>query len=40
MCTYFCIGFIYLVLKVQALLEYPNLIFPRDYEINDKIILK
>ena len=40
MCGYFCIGFIYFILKGKSLLEYTNLFSPNDYEKNDKIILK
>ena len=40
MCGYFCIGFIYFILKGKSLLEYTNLFSPNDYENNDKIILK
>ena len=37
---YFCIGFIYFMLKGKSLLDYTNLFFPNNYEKNDKIILK
>ena len=51
MCGYFCIGFIYFMLKGKILLDYTNLFSPNDkkrrrmrrmikYEKNDKIILK
>ena len=40
MCGYFCIGFIYFMLKGQSLVDYTNLFFPNDYEKNDKIIPK
>ena len=40
MCGYFCIGFIYFVLKGKSLLDCTNLFFPNDYEKNDKIILR
>ena len=39
MCGYFCIGFIYFMLKGESLLDYINLFSPNDYEKNDKIIL-
>ena len=40
MCGYFCIGFIDFMLKGKSLLKYTNLFSPREYEKNDKIILK
>ena len=40
MCGYFCIGFIDFMLKAKSLIGYTNLLFPNDYEKNDKIILK
>ena len=40
MCGYFCIGFIDFMLKGKSLLDYVNLFSPKDYENNDKIILK
>ena len=40
MCGYFCIGFIDFMLKVKNLLEYTNLFSPKNYEKNNKIILK
>ena len=40
MCGYFCIGFIYFILKGKSLLEYTNLFSPNDYKKNDKIISK
>ena len=40
MCGYFCIGFIYLLLKGKSLLQYTNLFCPNDYGKNDKTILK
>ena len=40
MCGYFCIGFIDFMLKVKSLLEYTNLFSPKNYEKNNKIILK
>ena len=39
MCGYFCIGFIYFMLKGKSLLEYTSLFSLNDYENNDKIIL-
>ena len=38
MCGYFCIEFIYFMLKGKSLLEYKNLFSLKDYEENDKII--
>ena len=40
MCGYFCIGFIDLMLNSKGLLDYTNLFYPREYEKNEKIILK
>ena len=40
MCEYFCIGFIYFMLKGKILLDYTNLFSPNDYEKNSRIILK
>ena len=40
MCGYFYIGFIDFMLKVKSLLEYTNLFSPKNYEKNNKIILK
>ena len=37
---YFCTGFINLRLKGESFLEYTSLFSPREYEKNDKIILK
>ena len=39
-CGYFCIGFIDLMLNSKGLLDYTNLFHPREYEKNEKIILK
>ena len=39
-CGYFCIGFIYFMLKGKSLLVYTNLFSSNEYEKNDKIILK
>ena len=40
MCGYLCIGFIGFMLKDKSWLDYVNLLFPKNYEKNDKIILK
>ena len=40
MCGYFCIRFIYFMLKGESLLDYKNLFSPKEYKKNDKIILK
>ena len=40
MCGYFCIGFIYFMLKGKSLLDYINIFSLNNYEKNDKIILK
>ena len=40
MSEYFCIGFIYFMLKGKILLDYTNLFSPNDYEKNSRIILK
>ena len=40
MCGYFCIGFVYFMLKGKSLLEHTNLFSPNEYKKNDKIILK
>ena len=39
-CGYFCIGYIYFMLKGKSFLHYTNLFSPKKYEKNDKIILK
>ena len=39
-CGYFCIGYIYFMLKGKSFLDYTNLFSPKKYEKNDKIILK
>ena len=39
MCGYFCIGFIYFMLKRKTLTEYTNLFSPNNFEKNDDIIL-
>ena len=40
MCGYFCIEFIYFMLKGKSLLDYTNLFYSNDCENNNKIILK
>ena len=35
---YFCIGFIDFMLKGKTLHDQTNLLFPNDYEKNDKIL--
>ena len=40
MSKYFCIGFIDFMLKDKSLLEYTKLFSQREYDKNDKIILK
>ena len=40
MCGYFCIGFMDFMLKGKILLDHTNLFSPKEYEKNDKIILK
>ena len=40
MCRYFCIGFIYFMLKGRSLSEYTNLFSPNEYKNNDKIVLQ
>ena len=40
MCGYCCIGFMDFMLKGKSFLEYANLFSPKDYEKNDKTILK
>ena len=40
MCGYFCIGFNDFMLKGKSSLDYKNLFSPKEYEKNDKIILK
>ena len=39
-CGYFCIEFIDFMLRGKSLLGYTNLFHPKNYEKNDKIILK
>ena len=36
MCGYFCIGFIYFILKGKNMLDYTNLFSLNDYQKNDK----
>ena len=36
MCGYFCIGFIYFMLKSKNMLDYTNLFSLNDYQKNDK----
>ena len=40
MCGYFCIRFIDFMLKGKIFPHYTNLLSPKDYENNDKMILK
>ena len=40
MCGYFCIGFIYFMVKGESILDYTNLFSPKEYQKNEKIILK
>ena len=40
MCEYFGAIFIEFMLKEKCLLGYANLFSPREYELNDKIIIK
>ena len=40
MCGYFCIEFIDFMLKGKSLLDYTNLFYPNEYEINEQITLK
>ena len=40
MCGYFCIGFIDFMLKGKRLWEYTNLFSPKNYEMNNEIMLK
>ena len=40
MCGYFCIGFFDFMLKGKSLLEFTNLLYPNEYNKNDRIILK
>ena len=39
-CGYFCIGFIDCILEDKSLLDYSNLFSPKEYEMNNQIILK
>ena len=38
MCEYYCIEFIYYMLKGKTLLDYTNLFSPNDFKKNDQII--
>ena len=40
MCGYFCIWFIYFMIKSKSLFDYTNLFCPSKYEKNNKLILK
>ena len=40
MCGYFCIWFIDFMLKGKSFLDNTNLFSPKDYEKNDKVIVK
>ena len=40
MCEYFGTIFIDFMIKEKRFLEYANLFSPREYELNDKIIIK
>ena len=40
MCGYVCIEFIGFMLNVKSLLDYTHLFSPKDFEKNDKIVLK
>ena len=40
MCGYFCIEINDFMLKGKSLLDYTNLFSPKEYEKNNKIILK
>ena len=40
LCGYFCVGYIYFMLKGKSFLDYTNLFSPKKHEKNDKIILK
>ena len=37
MCEYFCIGFIYFMMKDESLLDHANLFCPNKYKKNAKI---
>ena len=39
MCSYFCIGFIDIMLAGKTLIDYTNLFSPYDFDKNDQIIL-
>ena len=38
MCGYFCIEFIYCILKGKKLLDYTNLFSPNDFKKNNRVI--
>ena len=38
MCRYFCIGFVDFMLKGKCLLEYANLLSPKQYQKKDVIL--
>ena len=40
MCGYFCTEFIDFMIKGKSLLDYINLYYPNEYEMNEQIILK
>ena len=40
MCEYFYIEFIHFMVKGKRLLDYTNLFYPNEYEMNEQIILK
>ena len=40
MCGYFCTEFIDFMIKGKSLLDYTNLCYPNEYEMNEQIILK
>ena len=40
MCGYFCIGFIYFMIKGECFPDHTNLFSPNEDKNNDKIILK
>ena len=39
-CGYFCVAFIYFILKAKSLLDYTNLFSPNKHKKDDKVILK
>ena len=40
MCGHFCIEFIDFMLKGKSLLDYIDLFYPNEHEMNEQIILK